>query len=253
MSCCPSGDRFLWNSWRDGHNHIYLYQFDKQNPLAGEAKQVAQLTSGDWEVESINAVDESAGSGVLHRAIEGDWRQANVFAVGLDGKNFHRVSKENGTHGANFGPAKSKSYVDTYSALTTPPRMSLCTTDGACTPFWQSRSVDAYNLIAPKPVEFKAADGTTTLLGTLLLPDGGPMMANGKAPLIVNPYGGPGAQAVRDSWGGASYLFDQILARQGFAVLHVDNRGMANRGKAFAHPAQAQLWPRRIRRPDRRR
>ena len=62
-----SGDRFLWTSWRDGHNHIYLYQFDKQNPLAGEAKQVAQLTHGDWEVESIDGVDESQRSGLLHR------------------------------------------------------------------------------------------------------------------------------------------------------------------------------------------
>ena len=25
-----SGDRYLWTSWRDGHNHIYLYQFDKE-------------------------------------------------------------------------------------------------------------------------------------------------------------------------------------------------------------------------------
>jgi dipeptidyl-peptidase-4 len=228
-----SGDRFLWNSWRDGHNHIYLYQFDKQKPLDGEAKLVAQLTHGDWEVESIDGIDEGQGL-VYFTANEGDWRQANVYAVGLDGKNFHRVSKENGTHAANFGPAKTESYVDNYSALTTPPSLSLCTKDGNCTPFWQSRSVAGLNLLPPKSVEFKAADGTTPLLGTLLLPDGGPMTANGKAPVIVNPYGGPGAQNVRDAWGGASYLFDQILARQGFAILRVDNRGMANRGKAFA-------------------
>jgi dipeptidyl-peptidase 4 len=237
-----SGDRFLWVSWRDGHYHIYLYQFDKQNPLAGDAKLVAQLTRGDWEVESIDAVDEPSGT-VYFTANEGDWRQANVFAVGLDGKNFHRVSKQNGTHGPNFGPAKTKSYVDNYSALTTPPSMSLCSTDGACTPFWQARGVDAYNLIVPKTVEFKAADGTTTLLGTLLLPEGGPMMANGKAPLILNPYGGPGAQSVRDAWGNTSYLFDQVLARRGFAVLKVDNRGMANRGKAFALPVKHHFGP----------
>ena len=125
----------------------------------------------------------------------------------------------------------------------TPPRMSLCTTDGTCNPFWQPRSVEGYNFIAPKPVEFKAADGTTTLLGTLLLPESGPMMANGKVPLILNPYGGPGAQSVRDTWGGATFLFDQILARQGFAVLVVDNRGMANRGKAFAAPVKHHLGP----------
>ena len=28
-----SGDRYLWTSWRDGHYHIYLYQFDKNNPF----------------------------------------------------------------------------------------------------------------------------------------------------------------------------------------------------------------------------
>ena len=28
-----SGETYLWTSWRDGHNHIYLYRFDKQNPL----------------------------------------------------------------------------------------------------------------------------------------------------------------------------------------------------------------------------
>ncbi|HZD30505.1 MAG TPA: DPP IV N-terminal domain-containing protein, partial [Candidatus Angelobacter sp.] len=237
-----SGDRFLWTSWRDGHYHIYLYQFDKQNPLAGEAKQVSQLTHGDWEVESINAVDEAQGL-VYFTANEGDWRQANVFAVGLDGQNFHRVSKQNGTHNANFGPAKSKSYVDTYSALMTPPRMSLCKTDGTCTAFWEPRSVENFNLIAPKAVEFTSADGKTKLLGTLLLPDGGPMMANGKVPLILNPYGGPGVQDVRDAWGGANFLFDEILARQGFAVLVVDNRGMGNRGSEFAKPIKLHMGP----------
>ncbi len=30
-----SGDKFLWSSWRDGHTHLYLYSFDKSDPLAG--------------------------------------------------------------------------------------------------------------------------------------------------------------------------------------------------------------------------
>ncbi len=227
-----SGDRYLWTSWRDGHNHIYLYQFDKDKPLSGPAKMVAQLTRGDWEVRSIDGVDEKQGV-VYFSANEGDWRQTNLYAVGLDGQNFHRVSKENGSHAADFDPKNSKYYVDTYSALTTPPTVSLCTVDGACNAFWKARSVEAYNLLTPKFVDFKAADGTTTLQGVILLPEGGPMMANGKAPLIVNPYGGPGAQTIRDAWLGGD-LFDQVLARQGFAVLHVDNRGMGGRGKAFA-------------------
>jgi dipeptidyl-peptidase-4 len=231
-----SGDRYLWTSWRDGHNHVYLYQFDKQNPLGGPAKLVAQLTHGDWEVESIAGVDEKQRV-VYFSANEGDWRQTNLYAVGLDGKNLRRISKENGSHSTDFDPSNSKYYVDRYSALTTPPTVSLCAVDGACNAFWSARSVDTYNLLTPKFVDFKAADGTTTLQGVVLLPESGPMMANGKAPLIVNPYGGPAAQTVRDAWG-AIDLFDQVLARQGFAILKVDNRGMGGRGKAFAMAIQ---------------
>jgi dipeptidyl-peptidase-4 len=228
-----SGDRYLWTSWRDGYYHIYLYQFDKQNPMATTAQLVQQLTHGDWDVESIEGVDEKQGI-VYFIANEGDWRQANLYAIGLDGKNFHRVSQQDGAHAATFDPANAKYYVDTYSSLTTPPSFSLCTVSGQCNAFWKPRSIEQYNLPVPKKVEFTAADGKTKLLGTVLLPTGGPMMANGKAPLILNPYGGPSAQTARDAWGGASYYFDCILARRGFAVLRVDNRGMGNRGKAFA-------------------
>jgi dipeptidyl-peptidase 4 len=234
-----SGDRYLWTSWRDGHNHLYLYQFDKQDPLGSPAKLVAQLTHGDWEVESLDGVDEKRGV-IYFSANEGDWRQRNIFAVELDGQNLHRVSKENGWHGADFEPRNSAYYVDNYSALTTPPTISMCTIDGHCNAFWKPASVEAYNLLTPRFVEFKAADGTTTLEGVILLPESGPMMVNGKAPLILNPYGGPGAQDVRDAWGTIGF-FDQILARQGFAILKVDNRGMANRGKAFALPIKHNL------------
>jgi dipeptidyl-peptidase 4 len=237
-----SGDGYLWTSWRDGHNHIYLYRFDKQNPLSGPAKMEAQLTHGDWEVESVDAVDAQQGI-VYFSANEGDWRQRNEFAVGLNGQNFHRISKQDGSHFADFDPKNAKYYVDNFSALTTPPSTSVCSVDGSCTAFWQPHSVEAYNLLTPKVVDFKAADGTTILEGEILLPPpGGPMIANGKAPLIVNPYGGPGAQTIRDFWIGYD-LFDQILARQGFAVLHVDNRGMANRGKAFALPIKHHFGP----------
>src|SRR3984885_1987097 len=35
---------FLLTSWRDGHNHIYLYAFDGGNPVAAGASLVKQLT-----------------------------------------------------------------------------------------------------------------------------------------------------------------------------------------------------------------
>src|SRR5262249_29872528 len=153
------------------------------------ARMEAQLTHGDWEVESIDALD--AKQGVLYfSANEGDWRQRNEYAVGLNGQNMHRVTKRAGTHMIDFDPKNTKYYVDDYSTLDTPPTASVCPIDGSCTTFWKPRSIEAFHLIPPKSVEFKAADGTTTLQGFIVLPTRGPMMANGKAPLILNPYGG---------------------------------------------------------------
>ncbi len=224
-------DRFLWQSWRDGHTHLYLYKFNSNDPLAADATLERQLTKGDYEVGDVSAVDEKTGT-VYFGANEGDARQRNLYAVKLDGSGFHRLTKEAGHHEATFGSDPAK-YVDKYSALLTPPSLSLCSVDGACRKFWESRSVAEYNLIAPKEVEFKADDGTV-LYGLLLLP---PSAANAPAhslPLIMNPYGGPSGQVARNDWGGATFLFHQIMARRGFAILQVDNRGMGARGKKFA-------------------
>ena len=61
----------------------------------------AQLTHGDWEVESIDAVDTKQGI-VYFSANEGDWRQRNEYAVGLNGQNFHRITKQDGTHSSRL-------------------------------------------------------------------------------------------------------------------------------------------------------
>jgi dipeptidyl-peptidase 4 len=88
-------------------------------------------------------------------------------------------------------------------------------------------------------LQAKAQDGTA-LYATILLPEGS--RANGSVPLIVNPYGGPGEQGVQDRWTN-DLLFDELLAEQGFAVLHADNRGMAGRGRAFAQAAYQNFGP----------
>jgi dipeptidyl-peptidase-4 len=108
------------------------------------------------------------------------------------------------------------------------PSLSLCAVGGACNPVWSARNtIEEYGLRAPKYLEFKADDGTV-LYGRLLLPPDAP--AGGKIPLIVNIYGGPAAQMVKKS---APDAFDEILARKGFAIFAVDNRGTPGRDRKF--------------------
>jgi dipeptidyl-peptidase-4 len=93
---------------------------------------------------------------------------------------------------------------------------------------WQARNVVAeYGLRSPKYLQFKADDGTT-LYGRLLLPPDAP--ASGKIPLIVYIYGGPAAQEVKKR---VPDPFDEILARKGFSIFCVDNRGTPNRDRKF--------------------
>ena len=49
-------------------------------------------------------------------------------------------------------------------------------------------------------------------------------------------------QTVVNRWGG-NLLFDELLAQDGFAVLHADNRGMGSRGRAFAQAAYRNFGP----------
>jgi dipeptidyl-peptidase-4 len=231
-----SGDRFLWTSWRDGHTHIYLYSFNAPDPLAADAKLERQLESGDYEVIAINGVDEASGA-VFFTANKGDPRQEKLFSAKLDGSGVQNLSSESGNYTASFAD-DGKHFVETHSAALTPPRISVCAPGGACQKIWESRSVADYELIAPQPLEFKAEDGTV-LYGDLILPRNAD--ASQKIPLIVYIYGGPAGQTVQDAWMGSMTLFHQILAREGFAIFSVDNRGTPNRGKKFSAATRLQF------------
>lgn len=56
---------------------------------------------------------------------------------------------------------------------------------------------------------------------------------------MVQVYGGPHAQSVRNYYAGLSW--DQVLAHQGFVVWQMDNRGSFGRGHGFEAPVHRQL------------
>src|SRR5207237_8688958 len=60
-------------------------------------------------------------------------------------------------------------------------------------------------------------------------------------PVLFFVYGGPGSQTVTDSWGGANYLWYQMLAQRGYMVARVDNPGTGARGRAWRKIIYKQL------------
>jgi dipeptidyl-peptidase-4 len=222
--------------WSDGHNHIYLYNYDQNNPTADAAKLEKQLTTGDFEVGEVYTVD-SQRKLVFYASNEGNVQQQQVWQVSFAGER-KQLSSGPGNHHANFSPVNGN-FADKFSSLLDPPSLQLCHPQGKCEKFWSTHALDPYGLRAPEQLQVKAHDGAV-LYATLLLPASAKDPAS--VPLIVNPYGGPGPQEVADKWADA-LLFDELLAEHGFAVLHADNRGTGMRGRAFAQAAYQNFGP----------
>jgi dipeptidyl-peptidase-4 len=217
--------------WGDGHNHLYLYSYDEMDPAHTTAKLERQLTQGDFDVSEVVRVDP-LGKLVDYASNESSSLDQQLWQVSFNGER-KQLTAGAGTHLCSFAPVGS-AFVDRQSSRMEPPTLRLCKEAGKCNVFWSTRALEPYQLRTPEQLEVKAHEGTT-LYATLLLPEALEPAEAFKAsiPLIVNPYGGPGAPAVVNRWND-NLLFDELLVQHGFAVLHTDNRGMGGRGRDFA-------------------
>ena len=235
--------QIILTSWEDGHTHLYLYSYDINNPLGGQAKLERQLTKGDFDVDEVLSIDRTHKV-VYYSSNEGNPLEQQLWQVSFSGDRKSITSKP-GFHVGSFA-LTGGAFVDRYSDHLTPGTVSLCRVnvqeghDAQCNLFWSTRALEPYHLRAPEQLEVKASDGST-LYATLLLPEGKTEAAS--VPLILNPYGGPGPMTVANHWGGDGFLFDTLLAQHGFAVLHTDNRGTGHRGRDFAQVAYHNFGP----------
>jgi len=219
------GKHLLWTSERGegGYRHIYLYSTD--------GKMVRQLTSGPWEVSSIEAFDESR---VFYLSDEPDHMERHLYSIGFDGQNKQRLTTEAGMHSISMGPG-GHYYLDTWSSLTEPSRTVLHSGDGAELGVYSEpdrTAIEQYDILPTEIVKFNTPDGVT-LYGRLIKPAG--YQEGKRYPVIVSVYGGPGVELpVHNSWPGVN--LDQVLAHKGYAVWQCENRGGRGRGHAFETP-----------------
>ncbi len=221
-----NSDRFLWSSERSGYRHLYLYD------LSG--KQLAQLTSGEWEVTSVDAIDE-ARKLVYFSSTEKSPLERHLYKVGLDGHGLTRISKQDGVHHPLFSD-DARLYVDTYSKSGTPPRQDLYHADGSSAAVINANPSSQLAEFHLSPVEYfaiRSHDGISLNCSIIKPPNFDPSK---KYPVIVYTYGGPHAQVVENSWGGSTFLWHQMMAQKGFLIFSLDNRGSAGRGHLFEEP-----------------
>jgi dipeptidyl-peptidase 4 len=225
------GKRFLWASERSGYRHLYLYDLD--------GKQLAQLTKGEWEVTGVDGLDEAKGL-VYFTATKKSPLERQVYVVHMDGSGQAQVTFGDGTHGASI-PDGAGAIVDTYSNAMTPQRQDLLSVEGKKIATITENKVSELADYHLSPVEFvtvKSQDGVQLNASIIKPPNFDPQK---KYPVIVYTYGGPHVQVVRNMWGGATFLWNELMAQKGYIIFSLDNRGSAGRGHVFEEPLRLRL------------
>lgn len=232
--CAPAlwtdNTHLAWQSYRDGFNHIYLYDIN--------SAKCTQLTSGEWCVCGIYGYDSKNKRIIAQTNSEG-YLFRDVCAISLKGK-MTRLSPERTVSTTDFTSGHSMMVINSSSpAMAKESR--IVTTDGKKSDVVYSRTDPYADFAKPeiKTVDLKSAGGDFPLTGRLILPtDFDPAK---KYPAIVYVYGGPHSQLVDGSWLYGASPWMLYFAQEGYIVFTMDNRGTEKRGSKYEQAIHRQM------------
>lgn len=231
-----SPGQFIWQSNRDGWNHLYLYD--------ANGNLIKQLTKGNWEVIEVKGFDIK-GENLFYVSTEESAITKNLFQLNLKIGLSKRVTRAPGVHTTQIS-ADGTTVLDTYSSNGNPRTIQLIDLKSAKAKLLlQASNPLADYAISPVNIFTIKNNSGTDLYCRLYKPVG--FDSTKKYPVIVYWYGGPHAQMILNAWnGGAGDYWFQYMAERGYVVFTLDTRGSDNRGKAFEqaifrHAGDAQM------------
>lgn len=227
------GKRYLYQSEKDGYQHIYLRELGSSNET--------QITKGKWDVTTYYGVDEARGL-LYYQSAEVSPLERHVYRIGLDGQGKQQLTTGSGTHSGEFSSAFTY-YVHSYSSVDTPPVITLKTTDGKDIQVLQDNAglravIKEYKTTKKEFFTFTNETGLT-LHGWMMKPLG--FSPKKKYPVLMYNYSGPGSQSVTNGYDGLNHWWYQHLCSQGYMVVCVDPRGTGARGRDFRACTYRQL------------
>ena len=216
--------KFIYQSQRDGFNHLYLYDTD--------GKFIRQLTQGEWVVQGITGFNEKAKE-IIIMSTEISPLQSNAFAVNVNTGKRRLIGNKDGVHSIQLS-GSGKYVIDNYTSSTIPRNIDIVPVSGkgkSINLLAAANPMDAYDMPEITVGTIKAADGKTDLYYRLVKPvDFDPAR---KYPAVIYVYGGPHAQMIHNVRNYGAGGWDIYMAQLGYVILTVDNRGSDNRGLEF--------------------
>lgn len=221
---------FIWQSSRNGFNHLYLYDTN--------GKLIRQLTDGQWDVTNIlgfNAKEKS----VIFEAAAPSPLDRHMFKASLTTGKMMQLTTESGLHQATCS-ADGQFLIDYYTNATNPGVTQIVDSKGKAGRVIAKANnpLKGYFIPQIKLVELKADDGAS-LYGRIVLPKD--FDSTKKYPVVVYVYGGPHLQLVNNSWLYSAQLWQVYMAQKGYISFTIDNRGTPCRGRAFEQAIHRQL------------
>ena len=215
--------QFIWQSRRDGWNHLYLYKSD--------GTFIKQLTSGNWEVLEVKDFD-TAGENLFYTATEESPVTKNLYLLNLKKGTSKRITTGSFLHNASIS-ADGNYIIDNFSGPSNPKTIQLVEvkTGKTKTLLQSANPLTAYSTGELNIFTIKNNEGTDIYCRMFK-----PVNFDNtkKYPVIVYWYGGPHAQMILQAWnGGAGDYWFQYMAERGYVVFTIDTRGSSNRGRAF--------------------
>jgi dipeptidyl-peptidase 4 len=224
------GKEFLWESEKDGWNHLYRISID------GKKQQL--VTSGAYDVISYQAVDEQKGF-LYYTASPTNATQKYLYRTRLDGKGKpEQVTPAGmpGTHAYEFSPNARIASHSFSNANTEPAFEMVSLPDHKPLDSKQKITYQWTNTSAQESsVEFfkvKTIDGVE-MDGWMMKPKN--FDPAKKYPVVFYVYGEPGSVEVLDEWGnGRNYMYEGDMSADGYVYISLDNRGTpAPKGREF--------------------
>lgn len=218
-----SNDQFLWQSERDGYNHLYLCSLN--------GKTARQISKGAMPVTNFYGFD-TKGENCFYQVADESGMNRYVFAANLKTGVFTRLNSEEGTHNALINTTGEWA-LDAFVNAVTPRLIYLSRwSDPAKREiiFGAKNPLEGYSLGLTRSSTISSKGGMQLNTRMILPPD---FDSKRQYPVLVYVYGGPHAQMVTNTWLAGADLWMHHMAQEGFIIFTVDGRGSANRGQAF--------------------
>jgi len=230
------GKSFLFSSEKSGFKHFYLYN------MQGEL--INQLTSGEWEAESLAGIDQTGkGPMIYYLSTEESPLERSFYRTDSKGKAKAKLSVDRGWNQVIMSP-DTKYYINYSTSADQPLKVTLHQTKGNKLikvledNDQLAKTAGDYGLAPKEFFTFKTTHGTD-LNGYFMKPAN--FDASRKYPILLFQYSGPGSQNVTNAWGGGHFLWHQMLTQQGYIVAVVDTRGTGGKGEKFKKQTYKQL------------